>query len=307
MDPHVPHGLEFPDSVMKEVRAWGPTRRPLLLLGERGTGKGVLARLLHQVSGRHGFHYTSAAAIPGSLGASILGGHTRGSFTGAVTDRKGLIESAHGGSFFLDELGSASAEVQETLLHVIEDGVVFRLHDIRPIKVDTRVICATNADLFALAAAGEFRADLLDRFGYAILEVPPLRERRPDILFLAARFLREFAAPESPPRLSPEVRAIFLSAPWPGNIRQLKSVCEYIAVHGKPGGLAGPAHLPPRFLQSVGDLARLAAPDLSEDLLDQVVELAAGNKTKAAATLGMCRSTFYRARKRSDSRTFRSA
>ncbi|HKT60270.1 MAG TPA: sigma-54 factor interaction domain-containing protein, partial [Gemmatimonadales bacterium] len=181
--------------VLAESGRYAGTGYPVLILGERGTGKSVLARHIHNLSGRTGsFVRESAAAIQPNLELSYLMGHIRGSFTGADRDRVGLLESAHGGTFFLDELGLASDRVQELLLHLLDGGTIRRMGEVRDRPVDVRFIGATNANLAAMADRGAFRRDLLDRFGYLIIRLPGLAGRRDEILPLADFFLQREAA-----------------------------------------------------------------------------------------------------------------
>lgn len=205
--------------------------RPVLILGERGTGKELAARRLHFLSKRwqEPLVALNCAALAPSLIESELFGHEMGAFTGAVARRRGRFESAHGGTLFLDELGNIPLEVQEKILRVVEYGLFERVGGSEAVRADVRIIGATNADLAALAQQGKFKCDLLDRLSFEVLHIPALRERPEDILFLANHFAAQMAHELSRPGI-PEfgesVIAQLESYPWPGNIRELKNVVE---------------------------------------------------------------------------------
>ncbi|MEP6473406.1 MAG: sigma 54-interacting transcriptional regulator, partial [Gemmatimonadota bacterium] len=208
---------------------------PLLLEGEPGTGKTVLARFIHQRSGVQGdFIVRPIPAIPDSLQQSVLFGHARGAFTGATGDQRGLIESAQGGTLFLDELGEATPSVQASLLEVLESGTVTRLGEARSRPVSVRILAATNADLTERSRSGGFRRDLLDRFGPFRIPIPPLRERKDEIVQLFLGFLAEAAsgaegAIEVAWAVDAAVQTLLLSHPWPGNLRQLRKEARFAA------------------------------------------------------------------------------
>ena len=192
--------LVFGDSratcaLLDEARRLARVPDPLLILGEAGTGKTALARYVHELSGRTGpFVSESVAGIPRYLETATLRGHAKGAFTGALTDRIGLLEGANGGTLFLDEIADASRPLQHLLLRTVESATTRRVGEPRERPLDVRIIAATNADLARLAARGRFRRDLLQRFGYFVLRVPKLSERREDILPLAERFISDYAA-----------------------------------------------------------------------------------------------------------------
>ncbi len=205
--------------------------RPVLLIGERGTGKELIARRLHYLAPRwdQPFISLNCAALPETLIDAELFGVERGAFTGAERRREGRFERAHGGTLFLDEVASLSPAAQEKLLRAIEYGTIERLGGEEEIRVDVRVVAAANVDLPALARAGRFRADLLDRLAFDVLTLPPLRARPEDILPLARHFATRMAKNlgwSRFPGFSPEVEAQLLRHPWPGNVRELKNVVE---------------------------------------------------------------------------------
>jgi psp operon transcriptional activator len=205
--------------------------RPVLILGERGTGKELAATRLHYLSGRwQGPLVTlNCAALTPSLIESELFGHEKGAFTGAQERRKGRFEAAGRGTVFLDEVGSIPLQAQEKILRVVEYGCLERVGGTDSVDVDVRIISATNADLVKLSAEGRFKQDLLDRLSFEVLFLPPLRERKGDILFLAEHFAGRMALElgrEEPPRFSREAKEKLDSHAWPGNIRELKSAVE---------------------------------------------------------------------------------
>jgi len=207
-----------------------PVERPVLLVGERGTGKELAARRLHFLSERWGgpLLTLNCAALAPSVLESELFGHEQGAFTGAARRRAGRFEAADGGTFFLDELGQAPLEVQRKVLRVVEYGVFERVGGSEPVEVDVRLIAATNADLPALARAGKFLPDLLDRLAFEVLALPPLRVRQGDIALLSDHFAARMAGElgREAPVFSAAARRALESHDWPGNIRELKNVVE---------------------------------------------------------------------------------
>jgi len=217
--------------VLEDVSRAAPLDRPVLIVGERGTGKELIAERLHFLSGRWGgpLVKVNCAAISETLLESELFGHEVGAFTDASSQRQGRFERAHGGTLFLDELATTASNVQEKILRVIEYGQFERLGGSRTLEVDVRLVGATNVDLPQLATAGRFRADLLDRLAFDVITLPPLRERRDDILPLAEHFAirmtREMGREVFSGFTSTSIERM-LSHPWPGNVRQLKNVIE---------------------------------------------------------------------------------
>jgi psp operon transcriptional activator len=205
--------------------------RPVLVIGERGTGKELIAERLHRLSPRwdQAFVAMNCAAMPENLLDAELFGYEAGAFTGATQARRGRFEEADGGTLFLDEIGTLSAAAQERLLRVVEYGELTRLGSNRPVIVDVRIVGATNEDLPRLADAGRFRADLLDRLSFEVITLPPLRERADDVMELARHFGRrmsvELGWPDFP-GFSDSVKAQLRAHLWPGNVRELKNVVE---------------------------------------------------------------------------------
>ncbi|KAA9002000.1 phage shock protein operon transcriptional activator [Affinibrenneria salicis] len=217
--------------VLEQVSQLAPLSKPVLVIGERGTGKELIASRLHYLSHRWQGPLISlnCAALNENLLDSELFGHEAGAFTGAQKRHPGRFERADGGTLFLDELGTAPMLVQEKLLRVIEYGTLERVGGSQPLMVDVRLVCATNDDLPALAASGKFRADLLDRLAFDVVQLPPLRARRQDIMLLADHFAiqmcRELGLPLFP-GFSAQARDTLLAWRWPGNVRELKNVVE---------------------------------------------------------------------------------
>lgn len=220
----------FLDAVERASRA-AAMNRPVLVIGERGTGKELIAERLHRLSTRwdEPLVTMNCAALPETLIEAELFGHEAGAFTGATKTRTGRFEEADRGTLFLDELGTLSMGAQERLLRAVEYGEITRIGASRPIRVDVRIVAATNDDLPALAAAGEFRADLLDRLSFEVITLPPLRVREGDIGVLAEYFGRRMAAEldwERWPGFAPHVMDALEDHPWPGNVRELRNVVE---------------------------------------------------------------------------------
>ena len=286
-------------AMLRDAELYARTSYPILILGESGVGKTALAELIHIRSGRPGpFVKQGMSWIPRHLEAAHLAGHAKGAFTGATEARAGQIESAHGGTFFLDELGLASATVQQLLLQLLEDRAIRRVGEVRDRPVDVRFIAATNADLDELVSAGRFRADLLHRFGYLTLRVPALADRKDEILTLAnAAVLREAEALHlpSPPCLSRAVQDYLVAAPWPGNIRELEAVCRYAVLHAPADGTIELCDLPADFVAPLGEVMQHNQRTGGQSERAQAaLARAGGNKAKAARLLGCTRQQLYR-------------
>jgi len=217
--------------VLEQISQIAPLDKPVLVIGERGTGKELIAARLHFLSKRWEQNYVklNCAALNESLLESELFGYEAGAFTGAAKRREGRFEVAHNGTLFLDELANTSGLIQEKLLRVVEYGEFERVGGSKSVKTDVRLIAATNEDLPALADAGEFRADLLDRLAFDVITIPPLRERREDIMMLAENFAINMAREMEMELFSgftEKAKRTLLEYDWPGNIRELKNVVE---------------------------------------------------------------------------------
>ena len=217
--------------VLEQISQIAPLNKPVLIIGERGTGKELVAARLHYLSKRWDQNYLklNCAALSESLLESELFGYEAGAFTGAQKRREGRFEVAHNGTLFLDELANTSGLIQEKLLRVIEYGEFERVGGSRSVKVDVRLVAATNEDLPTLADSGEFRADLLDRLAFDVITLPPLRERLEDILLLAEHFAINMARElemELFSGFTEKAKRTLLDYHWPGNIRELKNVVE---------------------------------------------------------------------------------
>ena len=228
--------------LLEEAASVAPTRCPVLIQGETGCGKELLARAVHEISPRSKapFEVVDCGSIPKDLIESELFGHERGSFTGAVKDRRGVFEMAHHGTVFLDELGELPLSAQTRLLRVLQEGCFRRVGGEEAIQVDVRVVAATNRDLWEEVEAGRFRRDLYYRVSVLTLHVPPLRERKGDIPILARRFAQAAAEEMGTPilKIDPVLEARLLEHHYPGNIRELQNLITALAVGGSSGGVA---------------------------------------------------------------------
>ena len=283
--------------VLVACRKYAVAIAPVLILGDTGVGKTVLARHLHALSGRSGaFDSQSLASIPEHLEASTLRGHTRGAFTGADRDMPGIIEAARGGTLLLDEIGLASPAIQQVLLDLIEDRAVKRVGEVRARPVDTWFIGATNVDLTQAVADGDFRRDLLARFGYLRIHLPPLAERRDEILPLVRTNLaRQSARLAQPvPHLSKALEKLLLDAPWRDNIRQVESVCQHLVIHAELDRPLEPGDLPRDFLVEVGLTKELRVSRIGPETVRWAIKTHGGNRSQAALTLGITRRHLQR-------------
>jgi two-component system nitrogen regulation response regulator GlnG len=232
--------------LFKTIALVAPTDVPVLITGESGTGKDLVARAIHRHSARRAGPFLPvclATLSPGLIERELFG-HVKGSFTGAVQDRKGLLELADGGTVFLDEIGDVPPGLQVKLLRAIEHREVTPVGDARPRATDIRVIAATNRPLDALMAAGQFREDLFFRLSVFQVRIPPLRDRLDDIPALAEYFLRQpHLPPVSGDRLATDVLDALRARPWPGNVRELRNAVEHAAIVARGHGIR-PAHFP---------------------------------------------------------------
>ncbi|MDX1395877.1 MAG: sigma-54 dependent transcriptional regulator [Gemmatimonadota bacterium] len=292
------------EGVFELIRRGAPAKHPILVTGESGTGKELAARSVHALSGRDPFVPVNCGALPENLLESELFGHEKGAFTGADRSRRGLFEAADGGTLFLDEIGDLPLALQPKLLRVLEDGEVRRVGATSSVKVDVRLISATNKDLEEEVAAGRFREDILWRIDVFPIRLPPLRERRADIPLIAEHLLgelaREAGAVESP-RFSPDAMALLTAYAWPGNVRELRNAIGR-AVTLATGGDIAPDHLPEKIRRDAGAAAivtgaadrHLSLRELERVYVLEVLERAGGNRSRAAELLGLDRKTLYR-------------
>ncbi len=292
--------------VFKLIARVAPTRSTVLITGESGTGKEVVARALHFNSPRAAkpFVTIDCAGLAEGLLESELFGHVRGAFTGAVAARRGLFEAGGGGTVFLDEIGEVSPNTQAKLLRVLELQEIRAVGGNDPIRVDVRLIAATNKDLQSEVREGRFREDLFYRLNVVSICLPPLRERREDIPALAHHFLRKYAQANAKAigGFAPQAMARLEASPWPGNVRELENAIERaVAVSRNPVLLPEdlPAHLGPPAAGAAGGGppetgALLTLDDMTRQHMMRVLAAAGGNKKRAAQILGVDRRTLYR-------------
>ena len=255
--------------VMKKVRLAAPTRTTVLLNGETGTGKGVLAKLIHGHSSRSEQQFVSVhcGAIPDTLLESELFGHEKGAFTGATRRALGKFEIAHGGTIFLDEIGTLSPSAQIKLLHVLQDRTIQRVGGEKTVEVDVRIIAATNVDLKELAAQGSFRTDLYYRLNVFPIDIPPLRDRPEDLPHLVESLIRKSnrLLMKEIRGLHPDVLAAFQAYPWPGNVRELENLIERgFILEESP--ILTPESLPGELFDNASTVASSSLVDTSETL-----------------------------------------
>ncbi len=307
--------LEFQECLSRAA----PINRPVLLIGERGTGKELAASRLHFLSGRWQgpFVALNCSALAPSLIESELFGYEKGAFTGAEHRRVGRFEAANGGTLFLDEIGTIPIEAQEKILRVVEYGTFERVGSSESIEVDARIIAATNADLLALVREGRFKQDLLDRLSFEVLSLPPLRERKEDVLLLANHFAARMAfemGRNDIPLFSDEAIVSLEGYSWPGNIRELKNLVERAVYRSDsllikeidfdPFGLSSPPE-PISFLKEVSSQVKSfstadlltkpfneAVDELKIILLKKALEASRYNQKKAARKLGLTYDQF---------------
>lgn len=285
-------------AIFEHIDRWAPYPDSILLRGAEGVGKTMIARYIHERSGRKGaFASESAAGVQGSLLKAELFGFAKHSFTGANETREGLIETANGGTFFLDELGDTDAELQGLLIQFMDQRAIRRIGERRFRPMNVRFIAATNADLEERIAQRKFRSDLLARFGKLVVWIPSLSERRDEIVPLARHFMaqisREFQLPQ-PLVFAPRVERILRHAPWDKNVRELQSTCRYAAIEvGRTAQLIEERHLPPDVLASVPLRPRAEDDEALAAACRAALARSGGDKKAAAKALGISRTTLY--------------
>jgi len=293
--------------VYKMVARVAPTLSTVLVVGESGTGKELVARAIHTHSPRAGgpFVAVNCTALTESLLESELFGHAKGAFTGAVASKRGLFEEAQGGTLFLDEIGDVGAKMQAQLLRVLQEGEIRRVGGSEPVKVDVRVVAATNRDLDEEVKEGRFREDLYFRINVVTVKLPPLRDRPSDIELLVNHFLAKYAARErrADAGIAPEAMQLLKRWSWPGNVRELENVIERALALSKDGVIL-PSDLPAE-VTGVTQTATGAAPsgladdrptlaELERRYIELILKETGGNKKRAAEILGIDRRTLYR-------------
>jgi DNA-binding NtrC family response regulator len=296
--------------VYKMVARVAPTFSTVLVVGESGTGKELVARAMHTHSPRASgpFVAVNCTALTESLLESELFGHAKGAFTGAVAPRRGLFEEAQGGTLFLDEIGDVGAKMQAQLLRVLQEGEIRRVGGSEAIKIDVRVVAATNKELEEEVKAGRFREDLYFRINVVTIRLPSLRERPTDIPLLTQHFLAKYAARErrADGGIAPEAMAALARYGWPGNVRELENVIERALALSKDGVILV-SDLPPEVAASAASIEggevvspaglvddRPSLAELERRYIELILRETGGNKKRAAEILGIDRRTLYR-------------
>jgi two-component system response regulator HydG len=291
--------------MLDTVRRVAPSDIPVLILGESGTGKELLASAIHQNSRRaeRRFVAINCAGLSETLLEDELFGHVKGAYTGATTDRPGRFEHADGGTMFLDEVGDMPLAMQAKLLRVLENGEVVRVGSNEPIRVDVRVISATNSDLAGRVAEKRFRQDVYFRIKGATISIPPLRDRREDIPLLVEHFIHQAGKAHGYKvrSMAPEAMRVLMAYPWPGNVRQLRNVIENMVVLAA-GEKLTVAELPPEIHrppgevvnQQFGQLAGISLQEAERELIRNTLKMTGGNREQAANILGIGERTLYR-------------
>lgn len=288
-------------SILKQIAS---TTATVLVVGESGTGKELIARAIHYNGPRKNnpFVVLNSAAISESLLESELFGHEKGAFTGALHQRKGKFEYANNGSLFLDEIGDMPLTTQAKLLRLIEDGRIVRIGSNESVKIDVRIIAATNKDLGELVKEGKFREDLYFRFNVICLRLPPLRERQEDIFLLMDTFIKEFSKKNGKniKNISPEARKILFRYDWPGNVRELRNCIESMIVFNQ-NGVLDINDIPEHIYKS--NRPALTGPvfpvgvtldEMEKELMKNTLAYVGGNRGETAKILGIGERTLYR-------------
>ena len=286
-------------AVRRQVEKIAPTDANVLILGENGTGKDVVARLLHQASARAAgpFVAVDLGAVAEGLFEAELFGHVKGAFTDARHDRPGRFEAAQGGTLFLDEIGNLPLPQQAKLLAVLQNRQVLRLGSNAPVPIDVRVVSATNAPLYQLAAEGQFRKDLIYRLNTIEITLPPLRERGDDVLLLARHFAAQYAAKYHKPglALADSALARLRAHPFPGNVRELQHTLERAVIMAEGPSLGADDLLfSPLEATAAATLPSLRLDELEKTAIQRVIDKHQGNISQAARELGITRMALYR-------------
>ena len=288
--------------VFKMVEKVADSEATIMIQGESGTGKELIAREIHYGSRRSNGPFVSinCGAIPRDLLESNLFGHVKGSFTGAVRDSAGLFQVAEGGTFFLDEVGEMPSATQVKLLRALQEREIIPVGGTQPIKIDCRLVAATNADLEKEVSEGRFRADLFYRLNVIPIKLPPLRHRRDDIPLLVDHFLRRYAQNNPPKQVNPDAMELLMKYDWPGNVRELENVMERALILDE-GGVIGPEDLPDKIRFGAAhrgsliiDSPTLTLDELEKEYILKVLSYTRWQKKKASDLLGINASTLYR-------------
>lgn len=287
------------EKIYQLARKVGRSTSTVLILGETGVGKDVLAQRIHAWSNRSqaAFLRVNCGAVPEALFESELFGYEKGAFTGAEKRKAGYFEAAHGGTLLLDEVGELPLASQVKLLGALETKTITRVGGTEPLAIDARIICATHRDLARDVEQGHFRADLFYRVSSFVLRLPPLRERRAEVIALAHSFARTLAvaAGDAPPALSKPVAELLQRHPWPGNIRELRNVIEHAMVLAEGAPALLPEHLPDHVRQArprsvAGDKGiKEELADVERQRIQETLAACGGNQTRAAKELGLSR------------------
>ena len=293
------------------IRRAAPSNARVFITGERGTGKELVARAVHAASKRQAapFIKLNCAAIPSELLESELFGHEKGAFTGATKERPGKFELANGGTLFLDEIGDLASSAQAKVLRALQEGEIERVGGSETLRVDVRVLAATNKDLRAEIAQGHFRADLFDRLNVIPIELPPLRERKEDIPAMILAFVERACKDNERPRakLTDAALALLLQHDWPGNVRELKNLVERLCILAEPRTPGGPAVIDEDEVRGALPHLRTARVRLARgralkdqlfaaerEIIQAALEAHAGQMAAAARELGLERSHLYK-------------
>ncbi len=295
------YGSPEMENILRLLRRVTGTETTVLIQGETGTGKELIARFIHSESSRRDqiFIPVNCGAIPRDLVESEFFGHSRGAFTGATQEKKGYFEMANGGTIFLDEIGDAPPELQVKLLRVLQENEIMPVGHSQPRKVDVRILASTNRDLKAEVLTGRFRQDLYFRINVFSVTIPPLRERRKDILPLAEYFLKKFSLKmnRKPGDFTEEARSLLLAYSWPGNVRELQNEIERVVLLSEAGKNIGPELLSDHISRrqraapiSESDM-KSAVRELEEEMIRRTLARFSHNKSQTARALGISRQS----------------